>query len=184
MTTNTKFALAMLVPAVGIFVGAMALRGPQAWFKGARSRARRRKGPRARRRREVTRAMRQIERLPRPDESEAAWLQRTGGTLGAVKVHGQKGKPGFSVSIDNEELDCFRRRWPDGSLDGLKRLTASFDQGGDLVDLECNKRGGACEKWDGSALVALTDDMQCAGESRLGIKDRCHSNEWLHCMRD
>lgn len=110
--------------------------------------------------------------------------RKTFGGLGGVKVHGKKGKPGFSVSIDEEEISCWQRRWPDGDLDGLEHVTAEFDTNGDLVDLECNQAGGSCEKWDGSALVSLTEDMQCAGESRLGLKDRCHSDEWLHCMRD
>jgi hypothetical protein len=51
LTTNAKLALAMAVPAVALFVGAMSLHGPGARLEGARSRARRRKGPRARRRR-------------------------------------------------------------------------------------------------------------------------------------
>lgn len=68
----------MAVPAVALFAGVMVIHGPGARLEGARSRTRRRKGPRARRRREVVRTMRQIDRLPRADESEATWLVRTG----------------------------------------------------------------------------------------------------------
>lgn len=103
--------------------------------------------------------------------------------LDGVKVHGEKGKPGFRVAIDEGEIACFRRRWPASDLDDLRRVVADFGSNGDLEDLSCNK-GGSCERWDGSALLALVDDMQCAGEARLGLKDRCHSDEWLHCMRD
>jgi hypothetical protein len=111
------------------------------------------------------------------------WRRRPGANLGGVKVEGKKGKPGFRVSVELEEIECFTRRWPAAGLDGLEDVTAEFAHNGDLQDLECNG-SGSCEKWDGSALVALVDDMQCAGESRLGLKDRCTSNEWLHCLRD
>jgi hypothetical protein len=190
-----KLALALTVPAIGLFAGAMMLRGPSSSsLSGARKRARRRKGLRRRRIEQRLQQDRQAQREALPEykrwvvEQERAErakevLHRHFG-LGDVTVHGTKGKPGFSISIEAEEIECFHNRWPAAGFEGLERVTATFDTNGDLVDLECNEAGGSCEKWDGSALVALTDDMQCAGESRMGIKDRCHSDEWLHCMRD
>jgi hypothetical protein len=175
MNTNAKIALALAVPGVGLFFGAMMLRGPGAQL----GRAQKPKRARYWRRREE-REQRALEKMKsRAGTSGRSLYQHA---FGGVKVDGEKGKPGFRVSIEDEELDCFRRRWPTGELVGLESVTAEFAHNGDLADVECN--GGSCERWDNSALVAVTDDMQCAGESRLGIKDRCHSDEWMHCMRD
>jgi hypothetical protein len=41
MNTNAKLALAMAVPAVGMFAGVLMLRGPRVQLRGAASRRRR-----------------------------------------------------------------------------------------------------------------------------------------------
>lgn len=107
---------------------------------------------------------------------------RRGAGLGTTYVYGDKGKPGFRVEIQSREIDCFLDRWPGESFDGLEKVHADFDSNGDLVDLECNHIGGDCSRWDGSAFKALVDDMQCAGEHRLGLKDRCASDEFKACL--
>jgi hypothetical protein len=104
--------------------------------------------------------------------------------LGAVRVQGTRGKPGFSVRVGEDEVECFRSRWPASGLGGLRNVFASFEPNGDLVELECNRRYGSCDRWDGSALSAMVADMQCAGEAKLGIVDRCvdPDAEWRKCM--
>jgi hypothetical protein len=204
---NTKLALALTVPAIGLFAGAMMLRGPgSSSLSGARRKrglnpdelmelyrlrkkmSQQRLKPSERQRfKELDAIVAEQERIDNVrayNRDLRTRIRNRPFRLGDVTVHGTKGKPGFSISIEAEEIECFHNRWPAAGFEGLERVTATFDTNGDLVDLECNKAGGSCEKWDGSALVALTDDMQCAGESRMGIKDRCHSDEWLHCMRD
>lgn len=82
----------------------------------------------------------------------------------------------YGISIGEDEIRDFRRRWPASGLDGLRNLYAAFEKdNGDLVELECNRREG-CEEYDGPALAALTNDMQCVAERRLKLDTgRCPS---------
>lgn len=105
------------------------------------------------------------------------------GGLGAVSVRGSRGQAGFNVRIGEDEIECFRGRWPASGLHGLRAVWAGFESNGDLVDLSCNRPNASCERWDGEALKALVDDMQCAGEARLGVPDgRCTSQDWRKCL--
>lgn len=75
----------------------------------------------------------------------------------------------FGVSIGADEISEFRDRWPASGLHDLRNLYAEFEKrSGDLVDLEANGRSGA-GRFDGEALAALTNDMQCWAEASLGI---------------
>lgn len=72
----------------------------------------------------------------------------------------------YSVSFGEAEVADFRRQWPASGLSALRSIWAQYDRrNGDLVDLRCNGRG-SCDRFDGPALKALTDDMQCAATKR------------------
>lgn len=105
-------------------------------------------------------------------------------SLGAVRVRGVKGRLGFRVSLGQDEIERFMSRWPASGLDGLRNISAGFAPNGDLVELECNRRFGSCERWDGSALKALVDDAQCIGEHRLKIplSARCAGGDWKRLL--
>jgi hypothetical protein len=66
----------------------------------------------------------------------------------------------FRVAVSESEVRAFNRRWPCSALSGSYSFT--FDKRtGDLVDL----RG----KGDGPELVALSDDAQAYGRSRIKL---------------
>ena len=78
----------------------------------------------------------------------------------------------YGVSLNADEIDAFRRRWPASGLNRLRSLYAAFDRrNGDLVELTCNRSGGSCQRFDGPALGALADDAQCWGAAKLGQID-------------
>lgn len=73
----------------------------------------------------------------------------------------------YSVVVTEMDIDRFNDSWPASELRGLRGVTFQFEKrNGDLVDIEY--RNGDSEQWDGSALVALSEDAQKYGESRLG----------------
>jgi hypothetical protein len=64
------------------------------------------------------------------------------------------GKSGAVVSISQDALAEFARKWPCfGNTEG-RRVTAEFDSRGDLVDIDGD------EGLDGSGMCALLDDVQ------------------------
>ena len=86
--------------------------------------------------------------------------------LGAVRTYNNGAF--YSASFGQEEIRDFRASWPASGLSSLRSLWAQFDRrNGDLVDLRCNR--GSCERFDGPALTALVDDVQCAA-TRKGTK--------------
>ena len=87
-----------------------------------------------------------------------------------MRVH-DKGST-YGVSINADEIASFRDRWPASGLQSLRSLFAEFDRkNDDLIDLECNGKG-SCERFDGAALAALTDDMKTAAKARFAEKTR------------
>ena len=75
----------------------------------------------------------------------------------------------YSISIGEAEISGFRRRWPGNGLGGLRSLWAQYEKrNGDLIDTKANG-SGSTEPFDGPALVALIDDMQCYADAKLGI---------------
>jgi len=82
----------------------------------------------------------------------------------------------FSVSLNENEIAAFRRRWPASGLGSLRSAWFQFEKrNGDLVDMKCNGRS-VCEAFNGSALSALSSDAQCAGAKKLGLDPSTH-----HC---
>ncbi len=96
--------------------------------------------------------------------------------LGAIRTYDQGSL--YSVSVGAGEVLRWRRGWPASGLHDLDSVWAQFDRRtGDLVDLECNK--GSCHPFDGPALKALVDDMQCEatkpGRKARAPKDHCRN---------
>lgn len=105
--------------------------------------------------------------------------QRSRGLRGLGVVRTFDNGSFYTVSFGEDEVRDFRRSWPASGLGGLRSITAQFDRrNGDLVDLQCNGRG-SCERFDGPALSALADDMQCAA-TKPGAKARAPKD---HCRR-
>lgn len=74
----------------------------------------------------------------------------------------------FGISIGEREIGAFRSSWPASGLGNLRNVYAAFEKrNGDLVELECNRRD--CHRFDGEALKALVDDMQCSAEKKLKL---------------
>lgn len=93
-----------------------------------------------------------------------------------AKVYGKKGQSGvgFAVAMGRNDVAKFRSSWPASGLDRLRSVKFEYDSRGDLVDIHCNKKHGSCERFDGPALNALSQDAQCLGEKRLRIRGgRC-----------
>lgn len=88
----------------------------------------------------------------------------------------------YSISFGEREIHAFRIRWAVSGLNALHSVWAQFDRlNGDLVDLRCNGRG--CERFDGPALKALVDDMQCIateeGRKSRAPKEHCRKpSDW------
>lgn len=73
----------------------------------------------------------------------------------------------YSVVVTETDVDRFNDRWPASELRGLRGVTFQFEKrNGDLVDIEYHN--GDSEQWDGSALLALSQDAQKYGETRFG----------------
>jgi hypothetical protein len=62
------------------------------------------------------------------------------------------------VAVSEEDIQSFIARWPGSGLHGLKGVTFVFEDNGDLVDIYY--RNGNSGRWDGPALVALSEDAQ------------------------
>jgi len=95
------------------------------------------------------------------------------GGLGAVRTRDNGAF--YSVSFGEREIADFRRRWPASGL-YMDNVWAQFSRkNGDLVDLQCGR--GDCHDYDGPALSALVEDMQCAATKRgakaKAPKDHC-----------
>lgn len=72
----------------------------------------------------------------------------------------------FNVSVSEDDICRFRRGWPASGLGGLRGVTFQFEKrSGDLVDIWF--KNGNAERWDGPALVALSEAAQRYGEQRL-----------------
>ena len=79
----------------------------------------------------------------------------------------------YFVELAGDAISDWRSRWPASGLGRLHSVFAQFDgDNGDLLDLGCNSTGvynpkrpelsyGSCFNFDGEALKALVDDMQC-----------------------
>lgn len=75
----------------------------------------------------------------------------------------------YSISVGQQEISAFRRRWPGSGLFDLRSLWAQFDKrNGDLVDTKANGRYST-ERFDGPALLALIDDMRVYADVKLGV---------------
>jgi hypothetical protein len=65
---------------------------------------------------------------------------------------------GYTVELSEDDIDAFSSVWPCCKLVGLRGVTFSFDSKGDLVDVDY--RNGSSDDWDGSELLALSQDAQ------------------------
>lgn len=71
-----------------------------------------------------------------------------------------------NVTVSERAIDAWRECWPGSGLGGLRGVTFQFSKkNGDLIDI-WYKNSGA-EKWDGPALVALSEDAFAVAEQRL-----------------
>lgn len=69
------------------------------------------------------------------------------------------------VEVSEADIYSFNSRWPCSELRELTGVTFTFDKpNGDLVDIEY--ANGSSDDWDGSALVALSEDAR-----EFGIMD-------------
>ena len=68
------------------------------------------------------------------------------------------------VACSADDVRAFAASWPCSGLHGLQGVTFEFAGNGDLVDV--TYRNGNSERWDGPALVALSQDAQAYGEKR------------------
>lgn len=104
-------------------------------------------------------------------KKRAAKKSRRG--LGAIRTY--DAGSAYIVSFGEQEIRDFRSKWPGSGMSNLRTVAAEFDRrSGDLVDLACNSR--SCERFDGPALLALVDDMQCAATRSANArapKDHC-----------
>ena len=64
---------------------------------------------------------------------------------------------GFKVSVSEAEIEEFNRHWPCSELRGLRGVTFEYDSKG-LCDIVY--RNGDSERWDGPALLALSQDAE------------------------
>ena len=76
---------------------------------------------------------------------------------------------GYRVAVSEADIDTFNDRWPCSELRGLKGVTFEFEANGDLVDI--HYANGTSDRWDGSALVALSADAQRYAESRQAFRN-------------
>lgn len=67
----------------------------------------------------------------------------------------------YRVTVSENEVDEFNRRWPCSSLRGRQSFTFE-KRSGDLVD-----RSG---RGDGSEAVALSEDAEAYGKAKLKLK--------------
>ena len=96
--------------------------------------------------------------------------------LGAIRTYDNGAF--YSASFGEQEIQNFRAGWPASGLSSLRAVWAQFDRrNGDLVDLRCNN--GSCDRFDGPALLALVNDVQCAA-TRKGANARAPQD---HCRR-
>jgi hypothetical protein len=69
---------------------------------------------------------------------------------------------GRVVAVSEQDILDFCRKWPASGLRGLRGVRFEFDRNGDLVDV--TYKNGTSDKWDGPALVALSQDAQAYGD--------------------
>lgn len=72
---------------------------------------------------------------------------------------------GYNVAVSEQDIKDFNRGWPASELRGLRGVTFQFEKTGDLLDIWY--RNGDSDRWDGPALLALSQDAQKYGESRF-----------------
>lgn len=74
----------------------------------------------------------------------------------------------FRVAVNAGDIERFNRRWPCSELRGLRGVSFTFDKrGGSLEDV--HYANGTPERWDGAALVALSQDAHAYGAKRFGV---------------
>lgn len=74
------------------------------------------------------------------------------------------------VAVSEDDINRFIGRWPCSGLRGLRGVTFVFEDNGDLVDIYY--RNGKSDRWDGPALVALSEDAQRYLERRVALSRR------------
>lgn len=78
-----------------------------------------------------------------------------------------------SVAVSEHNVRAFACFWPCSGLRGLRGVTFTYEDNGDLVDIAY--RNGSSDDWDGPALVALSQDAQEYLNARILARDgkRC-----------
>lgn len=77
----------------------------------------------------------------------------------------------FNVAVSETDIQAFNRSWPGSNLRGLRGVTFQFHaRSGDLIDIWY--RNGDADRWDGPALVALSQDAQQYGYHRIQSETR------------
>lgn len=62
------------------------------------------------------------------------------------------------VAVSESDLASFMAAWPCSGLHGLRGVIFEYDRSGNLVDIIY--RNGDSDRWDGPAMVALSEDAQ------------------------
>lgn len=66
------------------------------------------------------------------------------------------------VTLNAQQIQRFKNTWPCNGIPELDQITFEFASNGDLVDIEAYRDGEYVdtEHFDGSAMVALSHDVQ------------------------
>jgi hypothetical protein len=82
---------------------------------------------------------------------------------------------GYRVVVNSLDIYRFVNRWPCSGLEDLTAVTFEFDPGGDLVDVHYDYDKGDAERFDGPALLALSEDAQTYAEKRPRFRECGHA---------
>jgi hypothetical protein len=76
----------------------------------------------------------------------------------------------YRVDVSGSDIALFTSQWPGANLVGLEGVCFGYDKNGDLVDIVYDN--GDSDQWDGSALVALSEDagLYLAGAGDAAIR--------------
>lgn len=79
----------------------------------------------------------------------------------------------YRVTVDEHDIDSFRRRWPGSGMRSGDRASFTFEKrNDDLVDMTYNGRYPQPSRVDEGALSALAGDAQEYGAAKFDETDR------------
>lgn len=77
----------------------------------------------------------------------------------------------FKVTVSENEISSFGRRWPCSDFRHGDRASFTFSKNGDLVDLRITHSHAGIVERDGADVSALADDAKEYGLKRMGKQD-------------